>query len=80
MEATGKGRIPYSCLSKLNCNVLGLPSGIVFQQPSLYNSQELRNLFYHLEEITFVQLNDDLPSVSVNIEIPGESTNTDYDC
>ena len=54
MAKTGQGRIPYSSLSNLGYVVQGLPTGLSFKQPSLYNTHELRSIYNHLESIEFI--------------------------
>lgn len=53
-EVTGKGRIPYSDMSRLGCIVTGLPDGIDFKQPKEYSSEELRKIHSSLDNIKFV--------------------------
>ena len=54
MTKTGRGRIPYSSLSNVGCVVQGLPAGLSFKQPSLYNTHELRSICNYLESIKFI--------------------------
>lgn len=56
--ATGEGRIPYKSIETMKCVVLGLPPGIIFQQPSKYNSKDLRCVYNFLDSIKFINATD----------------------
>ena len=67
MAKTGRGRIPYSSLSNLGCVDQGLPAGLSFKQPSLYNTHELRSICNHLESIEFIVVDvNDTVTVGLN--------------
>ena len=42
----------------MKCVVLGLPTGIKFQQPAEYNSKDLRCVFNAMDSIQFVNVTD----------------------
>ena len=55
-EVTGKGRIPYSHISHLDCIVTGLPEGVIFKQPKEYNAEDLRKMYNGLDNIKFLSI------------------------
>lgn len=53
--ATGRSEVPYDNLASLGVQVYGLPLGIPFHSPILYNQQQLQQILANLEKIVFLK-------------------------
>ena len=54
--ATGRSEIPYNNLQSLGVQVYGMPPGIPFHSPLLYNQQQLQQILASLEKIVFLKV------------------------
>lgn len=54
--ATGRSDIHYDNLTGLGVQVYGMPAGIPFHNPLLYNQQQLQQILANLEKIAFLRL------------------------
>ncbi len=54
--ATGRSEVPYDHLGSLGVQVYGLPLGIPFHSPILYNQQQLQQILANLEKIVFLKV------------------------
>ena len=54
--ATGKTDIPYDNLQALGCHVIGMPPGIPFLSPYLYNEHQLQLIIANLDKIMFLRV------------------------
>lgn len=52
----GEGRIPYSDPGRMKCVMVGLPTGVSFQQPAKYTAAELRQVHGSRDKIQFLPL------------------------
>ena len=57
--------VPYDNLQSLGVQVYGMPPGIPFHSPLLYNQQQLQQILANLEKITFLKLGPQLSQVCV---------------
>ncbi len=54
--ATGRSEVPYDNLQGLGVQVYGIPPGIPFHSPLLYNQQQLQQILANLEKIVFLKV------------------------
>lgn len=54
--ATGRSEVPYDSLQTLGVQVYGMPPGIPFHSPLLYNQQQLQQILANLEKIVFLKV------------------------
>ena len=54
--ATGRADIPYENLGQQGVQVYGMPPGVPFHNPLLYNQQQLQQILANLEKIAFLKL------------------------
>ncbi len=54
--ATGRSEVPYDNLQSLGVHVYGMPAGIPFHSPLLYNQQQLQQILANLEKIVFLKV------------------------
>lgn len=54
--ATGRSDVPYDNLQALGVQVYGMPHGIPFHSPLLYNQQQLQQILANLEKIVFLKV------------------------
>ena len=54
--STGRSEIPYDSLQNLGVQVYGMPPGIPFHSPLLYNQQQLQQILANLEKIVFLKV------------------------
>jgi len=54
--ATGSSDIPYNNLENLGVQIYGMPAGIPFHSPLLYNQQQLQQILANLEKIVFLKI------------------------
>ena len=54
--ATGRSEVPYDNLQSLGVHVYGMPTGIPFHSPLLYNQQQLQQILANLEKIVFLKV------------------------
>lgn len=54
--ATGRSEVPYDNLQALGVQVYGMPPGIAFHSPLLYNQQQLQQILANLEKIVFLKV------------------------
>lgn len=54
--ATGRSEVPYGNLQSLGVQVYGMPPGIPFHSPLLYNQQQLQQILANLEKIVFLKV------------------------
>ena len=54
--STGRSEIPYDSLQNLGVQVYGMPTGIPFHSPLLYNQQQLQQILANLEKIVFLKV------------------------
>lgn len=54
--ATGRPDIQYDNLGALGVQVYGMPPGVPFHNPLLYNQQQLQQILANLEKIVFLKL------------------------
>eukprot|EP00731_Ephydatia_muelleri_P035662 Em0145g14a len=57
--STGRSEIPYDSLQNLGVQVYGMPPGIPFHSPLLYNQQQLQQILANLEKIVFLKVPQD---------------------
>jgi len=74
--ATGRSEVPYDNLQSLGVQVYGMPPGIPFHSPLLYNQQQLQQILANLEKITFLKLGPQLSQVHVRL-VQREGTHFD---
>lgn len=53
---TGKSEVPYDNLQALGFHVIGMPSGIPFLSPYLYNEHQLQLIIANLDKIAFLRV------------------------
>jgi hypothetical protein len=71
----GRSEVPYDSLDSMNVVVYGMPNGIPFHSPFLYNQQQLQQILANLEKIVFLKL--PLSSVAQEQEIPHVQLDSD---
>lgn len=54
---TGCSEVPYDNLESLGVQVYGMPQGVPFHSPLLYNQQQLQQILANLEKIVFLKFN-----------------------
>ena len=62
--ATGRSEVPYDSIDSLGVQVYGMPPGVPFHSPLLYNQQQLQQILANLEKIVFLKTSTDSTSVS----------------
>ena len=63
--ATGRSDIPYDALDTLGVQVYGMPAGVPFHSPLLYNQQQLQQILANLEKIVFLKVSAQAQQVVV---------------
>ncbi|XP_064404228.1 uncharacterized protein LOC135349615 [Halichondria panicea] len=73
--ATGRSEVPYDNLASLGVQVYGLPLGIPFHSPILYNQQQLQQILANLEKIVFLKggHQGSLPDTLTEVELAAQS-------
>lgn len=61
--ATGRSEVPYDNLQILAVQVYGMPPGIPFHSPLLYNQQQLQQILANLEKIVFLKVGNQVHTV-----------------
>ena len=74
--ATGRSEVPYDNLQSLGVQVYGMPPGIPFHSPLLYNQQQLQQILANMEKITLLKLGPQLSQVHVRL-VQREATHFD---
>lgn len=63
--ATGRSDVPYDALDNLGVQVYGMPAGVPFHSPLLYNQQQLQQILANLEKIVFLKVSPQAQQVVV---------------
>lgn len=79
--ATGRSEVPYDNLTNLGVQVYGMPPGILFHSPLLYNQQQLQQILANLEKIVFLKvdsqsLSDGATDSLAEVEISTDSVSS----
>lgn len=72
--ATGRSDIPYDALETLGVQVYGMPAGVPFHSPLLYNQQQLQQILANLEKIVFLKVASQAQQVVVSVRVSGGKT------
>ena len=65
--ATGRSDVPYDALDTLGVQVYGMPAGVPFHSPLLYNQQQLQQILANLEKIVFLKVSSQAQQVVVRL-------------
>ena len=51
----GRSDIPYDNIESIGIRVYGMPAGVPFHSPLLYNQQQLQQILANIEKIAFIK-------------------------
>ena len=78
--ATGRSDIPYDALDTLGVQVYGMPAGVPFHSPLLYNQQQLQQILANLEKIVFLKVSPQAQQVVVRLVLSALYCPSDQVC